>query len=265
MIADAPTGTSTCRACGARSVACFDGRVLERIAVTYHRCTQCMTLQLPNPHWLDEAYRQAPAPDPDTGRLMRAQIVYRVIRRLRSLRLLASPLRVLDEGAGLGLLVRLLRDDGVEAWGHDPYARPVVAEPFILPQWPDGCFSLVCATEVIEHTEDPRGFVSALSDRLDDAGLLLLTTELYRPDQLPDARQWAYLAPQHGQHITFLSEAGLRTVAEQARLHWWSSLEFGGSRCIHLLGKKSPWRWAVQRLRWRHARGEARWRNDDCV
>ena len=256
---------SLCRACGGRAEPLFNGQVLGRIAVSYHRCVTCMTLQLPSPHWLDEAYRLSPHPDPDSGRLMRAQIVHRVIRRLRAQRLLATPLRVLDEGAGLGLLVRLLRDEGIEAWGHDPYATAVMAEEFIVSQWPEGRFGLVCATEVIEHTEDPRAFVSGLAVRLQADGVLLLTTELYPAQEMPEVSRWPYLAQEHGQHITFLSAAGLRAVATQAGLDWWTSLEFAGSRCIHLLGKRTPSRWALRRLGWRHARGEARWRNDAHV
>jgi len=56
---------------------------------------------------------------------MRSQVVYRVIRRLRALNLLPKQLQSLDEGGGLGLLVRLLRDEGGEAWGHDLYTSPV--------------------------------------------------------------------------------------------------------------------------------------------
>ena len=256
---------SLCRACGGRAEPLFDGQVLGRIAVSYHRCTVCMTLQLPSPHWLDEAYRHNPHPDPDTGRLMRAQIVHRVIRRLRAQRLLASPLRVLDEGAGLGLLVRLLRDNCIEAWGHDPYATAIMAEEFIVTQWPEGRFGLVCATEVIEHTEDPCAFVSGLASHLHEAGVVLLTTELYREKEVPEVSRWPYLAQQYGQHITFLSPVGLRAVARQAGLHWWTSLEFAGSLCIHLLGTRVPSRWALRRLAWRHARGEARWRDDHSV
>jgi hypothetical protein len=256
---------SLCRACGGRAEALFNGQVLGRIAVSYHRCTACMTLQLPSPHWLDEAYRHTPHPDPDSGRLMRAQIVHRVIRRLRAQRLLASPLRVLDEGAGLGLLVRLLRDEGIEAWGHDRYAPAVVAEEFIVTQWPEGHFGLICATEVIEHTEDPCEFVRGLAGRLNEAGVLLLTTELYHGQQVPEVGRWPYLAAQYGQHITFLSAAGLRAVATQAGLVWWTSLEFAGSHCIHLLGSRTPSRWTLRRLAWRHARGEARWRDDGNI
>lgn len=256
---------SECRACGKRSEPLFSGVVLDRIPVNYHRCVACQTLQLPSPHWLEEAYCTLQRPDPDVGRLLRAQTVHRVIRRLRALRLLPSPLRVLDEGAGLGFLVRLLRDQQIEAWGHDPYAKATVAEEFIVPQWPEGAFGLVCATEVIEHTENPRDFVAGLARRLLPGGVLLLTTELYEPERWVDVRQWPYLAPRHGQHITFLSLPGLHAVAAHAGLRLWASLEFAGSRCIHLLGTGPASRWRLWRLYWRHFRGESRAREDACA
>lgn len=255
--AQAAATPAVCRACGGCLEALFDGRVLNEIPVTYATCVDCHTLQLPSPHWLDRAYAQVLRPDPDTGRLMRAQIIHRVILRLRFLRLLKNPVRALDEGASLGLLVRLLRDAGIEAWGHDPYACAMLAEEFNRPTWPEGVFQLISAIEVIEHTQNPTEFVAGLARRLDRDGVLIITTELFDPKRISAVQTWPYLAPALGQHITFLSAAGLRAVAENAGLTWWASLEFAGSRCIHLLSPRPPSRWKIWQLGRRHARGES--------
>lgn len=256
------TAQPVCRVCGGSLNADFSSVVLNGIPVTYYTCVTCGTLQLPSPHWLEQAYAQKYWPDPDTGRLRRAQAIHRVIRRLRSLRLLPVKLRALDEGAGLGLLVRLLRDHGVEAWGHDPYATPVMAESYILPVWPEETFQLITATEVIEHTENPAQFAQALASRLDPKGILILTTELYESDRIPHPASWHYLAKEYGQHITFLSGAGLHAVAKQAGLVWWGSLAFAGTRCIHLLGRTHPSPWMLWKLKRRHTLGESRFAND---
>jgi len=254
-----------CRACGEGLRPAFSGTVLGDIAVTYHRCLACDSLQLPAPHWLERAYGQQVSPDPDTSRLMRSQAVHRVVRRLRALRLLPSKHRSLDEGAGLGLLVRLLLDEGCESWGHDPYATPIVAEPFILPEWPGGSFQLITATEVIEHTEDPKAFLQGLAARLDPRGILLLTTELFDPIRIPAPETWPYLAQDYGQHITFLSAEGLRAVAAHAGLDWWASLDFAGCPCIHLLSRERPSGWTIRCLRRRHATVESKFRDDRTV
>jgi hypothetical protein len=196
---------------------------------------------------------------------MRAQAIHRIVRRLRSIGLLPTTLRSLDEGAGLGLLVRLLRDSGYEAWGHDPYALPIVAEPYILPTCPDGTFQLVTAIEVIEHTQQPVEFVQSLATRLDRRGVLILTTELYEPGRLAQPETWPYLAQDYGQHITLLSAAGLQAVSARAGLAWWCSLAFSGIQCVHLLGHYRPPPWKIWQLGRRHTRREARLRRDDSV
>lgn len=256
---------TSCRACGEETLPIFSGIILKNIPVTYHQCPACETLQLSDPHWLSKAYTLNHYPDPDTGRLMRAQVIHRVIRRLRALRLLPKCTTSLDEGAGLGLLVRLLRDNGCEAWGHDPYATPVFAEPYILPTWPEGNFHLITATEVIEHTIETADFLKDLGDRLSPKGILLITTELHDPARLPDPSNWPYLAQDFGQHITFLSANGLRALVKRAGLHWWASLEFAGCQCIHLISRTPPSRWKQYRLNRRHAKGEARFSKDESI
>ncbi|HJV34866.1 class I SAM-dependent methyltransferase [Geomonas sp.] len=248
--------SNPCRACGVETNAAFTGIVLQKIPVTYHACPACGTLQLHTPNWLDEAYSLNHYPDPDVSRLMRSLAVQRVIRCLRAESLLPKVPRCLDEGAGLGLLVCLLRDDGYDAWGHDPYAKPVFAERYISRELPAGFFDLITAIEVIEHTVETIDFVQELAERLSPKGTLLLSTELYDSTRFPDPSKWTYLAQDYGQHISFLSSMGLQAVAAKANLHWWASLEFAGSKCIHLLSKEAPSRWSQMRLRRRHLRVE---------
>ncbi|HJV35052.1 class I SAM-dependent methyltransferase, partial [Geomonas sp.] len=204
-----------------------------------------------------EAYSINHHPDPDISRLMRSLAVQRVIHSLRAEKLLRkSPPRSLDEGAGLGILVRLLRDDGYDAWGHDPYAAPVFAEQYISRDLPTGSFDLITAIEVIEHTVETIDFVKELAGRLSSEGTLLLTTELHDSRRFPDPLQWSYLAQEYGQHVSFLSSKGLQAIADKTNLYWWASLEFAGSKCIHLLSKKAPSRWSQMRFLRRHARCE---------
>jgi len=254
--------TASCRACRGSLRAAFPGTILGNIEVEYLVCSSCGTLQLADPHWLDRAYEHTWNPDPDTGRIMRSQAVHRVIRRLRSLRLLPRRHRSLDHGSGLGILVRLLRDEGKEAWGFDPYSKPCFAEDFILPKLPEGPFDLITAAEVIEHTMNPQAFLTDIRNRLGPNGILLLTTELYEPRRIPDPTHWHYLAQDYGQHITFLSGEGLRRLADAVNVHWFASLSFVGVACIHLLSPRQPIPWKVWRLKLRHYLGESRFGND---
>lgn len=256
-----------CRVCSGSLQRAFDGVVLGDIPVTYWRCAHCGGLQLNDPHWLDRAYALADDlnPDPDTGRLLRSQAVHRVIRRLRAGGLVPHRPRTLDEGAGFGILVRLLRDEGCDAWGHDPYAKPAFAENYIVPEWPDGTFDLITATEVLEHTVAPVEFIERLSARLKPNGVLLLTTELVGARTTKDLASWHYLAQPYGQHVTFFSAVGLDVAAKRAGLVHWTSLDFAGSPMIHLLTRTRPSSWATWRMKRRHAAGERRVADDRFI
>lgn len=95
---------------------------------------------------------------------------------------------LLDVGCAMGLIVDCWIRTGLgPALGVEPSApgqegaqmlgAPVLAQLPALGQEPvpDG-FDIVYASEVVEHVEDPRGFMAALKDRLKPGGVLVLTT-----------------------------------------------------------------------------------------
>jgi SAM-dependent methyltransferase len=219
---------------------------MGEVDVAYAECPACGTLQLPDPHWLDRAYSRRPVPDPDWGALARGLFLRRIVRRLRACGLLTRRPRALDYGAGKGLLVRSMLDLGFDAWGFDPYPAPVFAEARIGPELPAGPFDFVLCSEVLEHSESPLELLGQLRDRLKETCLLLLTTELYQPGV--HGADWHYLAPEHGQHITFYSARGLRLATEKSGLHWFHTLRWRADRNFqaHLLCRAG---WAPSGLR----------------
>ena len=253
-----------CRICGGGLRPAFEGIVLDTVPVQYARCTECDSLLLPSPTWLEEAYARRIVPDPDFGALNRTLFIHRCLRRLRSrtIGLLPKRSRTLDVGTGRGLLLRLLLDNGHDAWGFDPYPQSIFAEDRIQTSLPDGPFAAITAIEVIEHTLDPVDFLKSLRTRLAPDGFLALSTELY--DSAVHGPDWAYLAPQHGQHITLFSGRGLQRAAHAAGLEWIHSLDWDGKPFFHLLvpaaARVSRFRlWRLQRL---HRAGERRHRRD---
>lgn len=253
-----------CRICGGPLATAFQGLVLDHIQADYHRCGQCASLVVPNPTWLAEAYSRSQVPDPDFGALKRSLFVHRALRRMRSwpLGLLRRKGRTLDVGVGRGLLLRLLLDDGHDAWGFDPYPHSVFAEDRITTDLPDGPFSLITAIEVIEHTLDPVPFLQSLRSRLAPDGLLVLSTELFNPEV--HGPSWHYLAPEHGQHITMFSPQGLNSAASAAGLTWVDSLAWYGQPFLHLLLPAEAPRPALRLwfLRQRNRSGERRYKRD---
>ncbi|NTW86989.1 MAG: class I SAM-dependent methyltransferase [Holophagaceae bacterium] len=253
-----------CRICGGALEPAFEGRVLDRIPVTYTRCAHCASLLLLSPTWLEESYSRTWTPDPDFGSLLRSQFVHRCLRRLRArpIRILSKRSRTLDVGAGRGLLLRMLLDDGHDAWGFDPYPQSIFAEDRISETLPDTRFAVITAIEVLEHTLDPVPFLRRLRDRLAPDGFLAISTELY--DAGLHGPNWAYLAPTHGQHVTIFSRKGLEFAAQAADLNWVHSFDWRHQAFLHILvprgrGLNPLKRWI---LRFRHWRGEHLQRKD---
>jgi hypothetical protein len=208
-----------CRVCDGPLSPRWTRRVLHgRYDADYCECADCQALQVPDPHWLDEAYRDEAAPqawNPDVGRFMRNFSAFCYLAALRESGALPPAPRLLDYGGGYGLLTRMLRDAGFDAWLADPYVpRPYFAPEHSLPDLalvPDASFDAATAFEVFEHLTDPRAVGATLRRLLRPEGILALSTEVYEPDRHgPD---WNYLSCEAGQHVTFWSRDALRRLA----------------------------------------------------
>lgn len=205
--------TTECRLCGGLVSPAFEKTILRRYRVTFYRCQECGSLQSERPYWLEEAYSSAIA-SADTG------AAYRGILCSAAISVIARTLRVrgrfLDYGGGSGLLCRLLRDRGFDAYVSDKYADPVFAKAFVLQAGNLDAhqIALISAIEVFEHCVEPVADLDALF-RLKPA-VLVATTIVYRGEG-PD---WWYISEQSGQHIFFYSEKALRFLAVQHGYHY---------------------------------------------
>ncbi len=203
---------------------------------SYHDCRHCGYLQTESPTWLDAAYAQA-INDCDTGIMSRNwQNVGRVIMTLAAYRRLDGS--VIDHAGGYGILVRSLRDAGIEARWRDKYCENLLARGFEAGEEP--C-DLLTAFEVLEHMIDP---VTELQHMLQQAPVILLSTELI-PGAATPSSDWWYLGPEHGQHIGFFRLSTLRAIAAKLQCRFASD----GER-IHIFSRSPvPRSWALlQRL-----------------
>lgn len=192
-----------CRLCGAVADFRFNKRILGWRETAYFECRNCGSLETEAPDWLEEAYDRE-RPSADTGAAQRILDSYALVSAIAWI---LKPHRILDWGGGTGLLCRLLRDDGWDAYTSDRYAAQTFACGFTAPA---DVADFVTLFEVAEHLSNPRQEFAELFGELPAA--VLVSTELYE-DQ--DDRWW-YLGPEHGQHVFFYSPKAMTLTARAA-------------------------------------------------
>lgn len=206
--------------------------------VSYFDCPACGYVQTEAPHWLDQAYSRA-INDVDTGILQRNRLnVGRVIMTLLTIGRLQG--RVIDHAGGYGILVRALRDAGVDAYWRDKFCDNLLARGF---EATDPQCDLLTAFEVFEHLVTP---LDDLRVMLEASDTVLLSTELVTSLETPTP-DWWYFGPEHGQHIGFFRRATLQWMADKLGVH----VQTDGSS-VHLFSRRpapSYWVAAVRRGR----------------
>lgn len=211
-----------CRVCAASAQYVFTRPVLAR-PVRYFECGRCRYLQTEDPDWLEIAYSRA-INDVDAGIMIRNQLnVARVVMTLLSCGQLRG--RVVDHAGGYGILVRMLRDAGVDAYWRDKYCENLLARGF---ESQGGSYDLVTAFEVFEHLLNP---LAELNSLLEDAPMVLLSTDL-AAGATYSLRDWWYLGPEHGQHIGFFRPETLQWMAAAAGCELASD-----GRSVHLFSR----------------------------
>jgi len=200
-------GPLPCRLCGGETVFAFRKLLLGRHSVSFLHCAQCGSLQSEEPHWLAEAY-SADTDALDTGA---AQRVLHCVALTHCVMRLLGCRTALDFGGGSGLLCRLLRDAGHDAYWYDQYSPPGYATGFVGS--PRENYDLITSFEVVEHFPNPsRDFGALFAGR---PKAVLLMTELYSGQ----GEDWPYLAPEEGQHIFFYSREAFALIARTCGYH----------------------------------------------
>ena len=195
-----------CRACGGTATALpQQGMLLGDVTVSYFDCAHCGYVQTETPHWLDRAYSSA-INDSDTGIMLRNQTNTRIVLATMLVLKKMSGTMV-DCAGGYGILVRLLRDYGVNALWADRYCTNLLARGFEHTNEPA---DLVTAFEAFEHFVNPA---EELDKLLQIAPNVLFSTEII-PDPAPKQDDWWYYGKEHGQHIGFFRIRTLEKLAQ---------------------------------------------------
>jgi len=206
-----------CKVCASDSDYVFTQKLLQKYMCSYFFCGNCGFLQTEEPTWLHEAYSDAIACC-DTGLVQ---------RNLNNARVLAVFLFsqfgnrgcFADISGGTGLLVRLMRDIGLDYYWEDPYCQNTHAKGFELNQ-SLGRLNAVTGFEVLEHLTQPVEFISDLMNRT-NADMFVFSTLLFDGTP-PTPGKWWYYGTDTGQHISFYQVRTLKEMAEKLNLVYFS-------------------------------------------
>jgi len=182
---------SKCRLCNQLTTYKFTKKIFNK-DVKYYDCNHCGLLQTQKPYWLKKAYKNAINLE-DTGLLTRnirmAIFLFSFVKIFR-----LKNFKVLDYAGGYGVLTRLLRDLGIDAYWTDKYAENVFAKGF---EKKNAKYQLISAFELFEHFENPKNEIKKL---LKNQEIVIFSTEILKS---PIDENWWYLSPSHGQHVNF--------------------------------------------------------------
>lgn len=196
-----------CPVCRGVTEFAFCHKVLRDYNAHYAICRTCEFIAATPADWLEEAYASAMA-STDTGAVVRNEGIARYLATFAWLAGLGR-LRGLDVGGGHGLLVRMLRDRGLDFRWSDKYAENIFARGF---EDDSGGYSWLTLVEVFEHLVAPfeyfQSLIATYSPRC-----VFFTTEL-KPSHLPPL-DWAYWSFETGQHVGFASMRSLALLAER--------------------------------------------------
>jgi len=225
-------GPHRCIVCENHRVAVVDnGFVLGKFPATLLSCHSCGHEWFAAPEaWLAEAYSTSIA-NTDTGIVARSLGIHRIISSFLTLSALSG--KVLDWGSGSGLLTRLLRDDGHDCYGLEPYTQPVLAGGVTCKNQVDALaqapYRAVIAIELVEHLPNPQEFFSTA---LLSTDTLVFSTELV--DRAKHGKDWWYYSRETGQHISFYTSKSLAYLAHQNGCKYASSR----NKSLHIITRK---------------------------
>jgi hypothetical protein len=219
----------TCKICGNESRQIFSKKILHKYEVNYYQCGNCFFIQTDTPFWLDEAYNSA-INFTDVGLISRNNIYVEQITAFLRFSKFDRNKKYLDYGAGYGLFVRMMRDNGVNFYWADEYCENLFAKKFAATDLPlqEQQFELITSFEVFEHLPDPMQEITKILALTDS---ILFSTELTK-EAIEEIENWWYIAPEHGQHIAFYSKKTLEYICKQFDLNLYSR------KNLHLLTRR---------------------------
>lgn len=213
-----------CDICDNKVRKIFDAIILKKYPAEYFFCDQCGFLQIKNPIWIQEAYVN-PINISDVGYITRNIYLSKKTLILFTL-LFGKKNKFLDYAAGHGILVRLMRDYGLDFYWNDLYTQNLFVKGF---EHTDQEIKAITCFECFEHFEHP---IKEIEKVLKISNNIFFST-LLLPKKIPMPKDWDYYGLDHGQHISFYSIKTLEYIAKKYKLNFYTD----GAN-LHLLTEK---------------------------
>ena len=205
-----------CGICASESVRFAHHVIMGKYDVSYYRCPVCGFVQTEPPYWLDESYSEAINAS-DTGLVSRNIALSKLTKAVVAL-FFNGDGAFLDYGGGYGLLVRMMRDMGLDFYRHDKFCPNLFAKGFDSEEPPGKKYELLTSFEVFEHLTSP---VEEVGRMLELSENILFTTDIL-PEPCPAPGEWWYYGLDHGQHVSFYTTEALRRIADRYDLNLYS-------------------------------------------
>lgn len=191
-----------------------------KYTIKYYQCNVCRLIQTEIPYWLDQAYKKA-ITTTDVGLLGRNISLSNKVFDLLIGNFDRSK-KFLDYGGGYGILVRLLRDKGLDFYRQDIYCENMFAVNHDIADLgkEERLFEMATCFEVFEHTHDPY---KLFEDIREYASNILISTLLIPDQQFKSTKDWWYFATETGQHITFYTLESLKIIAKNFDMNLYSN------------------------------------------
>lgn len=210
-----------CKICNHNSTLLFNTVILKKHSVNYYKCSDCGFIQTETPFWLSEAYNSA-ITSIDIGLTNRNEITKQIVKSL-CYKLFKGEGKYVDYGGGYGMLVRMLRDAGLQFYRQDIYCDNLFAKHFditdLVNEETNSMFSMLTAFEVFEHLENP---IDEMKKMLEYSHSIFFST-LIVPPNIQSEKDWWYFTPETGQHIALYSIDSLKKIAEMFNLNFYTN------------------------------------------
>lgn len=196
-----------CIVCNSKVEKLIRDSIMSKYTIDYYFCDSCYCIYTEEPFWLEESYVD-PITYYDTGIMLRNVSVCEKLMLIFN-KNFENNIKVVDYGGGYGILTRMLRDRGVDAYWSDIFSDNLLASGFEYNG--KDKIDVMLAFEVVEHLPNPKETFKEILSKTD---CFIFSTKLLQNYNYTSNKEWWYFMPETGQHLFFPSRTTMLKLAD---------------------------------------------------